>query len=782
MVIKSKKWKSIISFCAFFLSVSLLLTNVAAFGYRLLNTAWSNRDWSELREQDYQNTTDFREHIEAKLSDFLKMATGGDISGYYDGYYGWDYDYGYDYDYDYSYYDDDYEYAYETRVVTGTGMSINSEATTELETAEDFSTNRAEAAASKEQEEAAKKEQNLKNAQHYHEAIKNDKNLLYRISYDGKELYSNMEAGSWSKLGDDLPDGYNFLLYFDGEKVTVLKDGQELNIYGDGFYQEGSDWCVPGYQNFTVDEDTKKANVVLMAAKNPIKYSYMKYGAGGFEQESRLYYISSHTERKYQQLKNNIAGLILGIGIFIVFLIFFRKDKKLAEQKLGNLLGKVWFEGRLIALLAVLTGIFISSDSYYIGEYIAYNYWYMDGGLGMELLIDVINNFCVNPVSLLLLFWLLYLLVLDIRQNRGSFFQGLISRAAKKFETKNLKLNFSKRMVRRFIPVFLVSLILSIAALFFVFYVDGLVIEYPAAVVCGILGLGGLLGVHFWYLSNLKRQSVELDLLTERIREVHEGNYSGEGKLPADSELKEAETNLEEIQYGMEFAMEERMKSERLKVELVANVSHDIKTPLTSIISYVQFLKQEENLPEHVKDYIRILDEKSERLKNMVQDVFAVSKAASGQLPVEMEQLDFGKLLRQTLADMEEQIENSSVTVKSEIPETPVMIKADGKRMYRVFQNLIQNALNYSLDGSRIFITLKADGSAAIASVKNTSRQELTDGTDFTERFIRGDESRTDGGSGLGLSIAKSFTEACGGTFELEIIADLFVVSVSFPK
>ncbi|MDE7043600.1 MAG: HAMP domain-containing histidine kinase, partial [Acetatifactor sp.] len=222
------------------------------------------------------------------------------------------------------------------------------------------------------------------------------------------------------------------------------------------------------------------------------------------------------------------------------------------------------------------------------------------------------------------------------------------------------------------------------------------------------------------------------------------------------------------------------MKIERMKVELIANVSHDLKTPLTSIISYVQFLKNEEGLPEHVQDYVKILDEKSQRLKNMVQDVFAVSKAASGELPMNMEMLDFGKLLRQTMADMDEEIQNSRVSFRTELPQEPVMIMADGQRMYRVFQNLFQNALKYSLDGSRVYVTLKADGKLAVASVKNTSHMELDEDKNFTERFVRGDKSRTDGGSGLGLSIAQSFTEACGGRFELEFNADLFIVKISF--
>ncbi|MGI6000240.1 MAG: sensor histidine kinase, partial [Candidatus Merdisoma sp.] len=208
---------------------------------------------------------------------------------------------------------------------------------------------------------------------------------------------------------------------------------------------------------------------------------------------------------------------------------------------------------------------------------------------------------------------------------------------------------------------------------------------------------------------------------------------------------------------------------------------HDLKTPLTSIVSYIELLEQEEELTEHVRDYIRILGEKSERLKNMVQDVFEVSKAASGQLPVHLEELDFGKLLRQTLADMNVQIEKSGLFFRVAVPDEPVLIRADGQRLYRVFQNLIQNALQYSLKGSRVYLTLSEENGTACASVKNTSAAELDGSVDFTERFVRGDLSRSDGGSGLGLSIARSFTEACGGKFQVKVEADLFVASVTFP-
>ncbi|MEG0597019.1 MAG: HAMP domain-containing sensor histidine kinase [Oscillospiraceae bacterium] len=210
-------------------------------------------------------------------------------------------------------------------------------------------------------------------------------------------------------------------------------------------------------------------------------------------------------------------------------------------------------------------------------------------------------------------------------------------------------------------------------------------------------------------------------------------------------------------------------------------MSNYFKTPLTAIISYIELLMRQEDLSPEVLDYVRILDEKSQKLKTMVLDVFEVSKAAAGQLPVIIEELEFGKLLRQTLADMGERIEESGLVLKTEFPEDAIRICADGDRLYRVFQNLLQNALTYSLTGSRVFVTLTRENKIATAVIKNTSKSELASGIDFTQRFVRGDGSRTDGGSGLGLSIAKSFTEACGGSFVVEVDADLFTARVSFP-
>lgn len=238
---------------------------------------------------------------------------------------------------------------------------------------------------------------------------------------------------------------------------------------------------------------------------------------------------------------------------------------------------------------------------------------------------------------------------------------------------------------------------------------------------------------------------------------------------------------FDEINLGFQESLQEQMKSERMKVDLITNVSHDLKTPLTSIISYVDLLSKEE-LPESARDYVNILADKSGRLKNIVSDLFDLAKSTSGNLPLDMENLDLRKLIEQTLGDMEDEIERSEIRIKTRLTETPVYIYSDGKKLYRVFQNIIGNALKYSLQGTRVFIEMDMNDKSVNVTVKNTASYDM----DFTaeevlQRFTRGDESRTTEGSGLGLSIAESFTWACGGRFKVEIDGDQFKVKLEWP-
>jgi len=238
----------------------------------------------------------------------------------------------------------------------------------------------------------------------------------------------------------------------------------------------------------------------------------------------------------------------------------------------------------------------------------------------------------------------------------------------------------------------------------------------------------------------------------------------------------------EKINKGFDESMQEQMKSERMKVDLITNVSHDLKTPLTSIISYVDLLSNEE-LPESARDYVSILADKSERLKNIVSDLFDLAKSTSGNLPLNMETIDLKRLIEQTLGDMEDEIEKSQIRIKTSLTDQPVYIYSDGKKLYRVFQNILGNAIKYSLQGTRVFIDMQMDDRSIWVIVKNTASYDM----DFTseeilQRFNRGDDSRTSEGSGLGLSIAESFTKACGGEFEIEIDGDQFKVSLEFTR
>lgn len=273
----------------------------------------------------------------------------------------------------------------------------------------------------------------------------------------------------------------------------------------------------------------------------------------------------------------------------------------------------------------------------------------------------------------------------------------------------------------------------------------------------------------------------EAKAIADKLAEMKDGNKTAPLVLPRNALLTQTAADINELEDGIENMAEQKNRSNKLRVELLTNVSHDLKTPLTSIINYADLLC-EEPLEEKAAGYASSLRAKAYRLKSMVQDVFEFSKAASGNLPVEKQTLDLVKLVQQTLADMDERIQESSLTFKTIIPEEPMLIEADGNKLYRVFQNLFVNALQYSLENSRVYVILSIEEKEACAKIKNTSKWELDfDTSDIIERFVRADTSRTTEGSGLGLSIAQSFSELNGGSFSIETDADMFTACVRFP-
>jgi len=247
---------------------------------------------------------------------------------------------------------------------------------------------------------------------------------------------------------------------------------------------------------------------------------------------------------------------------------------------------------------------------------------------------------------------------------------------------------------------------------------------------------------------------------------------------------KEAEIvkNLNNIGHGLDKAISEQVKSERMKADLITNVSHDIKTPLTSIINYVDLIKREKITDIKILGYLEVLDKKTQHLKNLTEDLVEASKASSGNLSLEITDIDFVDMIKQTNGEFEEKYETRGLIIVSSLPKEHLIIKADGRRLWRVLENLYNNAFKYAAYGSRVYVEMNREDKNAVFVIKNMSENPLNISPDeLTERFVRGDVSRTTEGSGLGLSIARSLTELQSGVFKIQIDGDLFKVNLHFP-
>lgn len=265
--------------------------------------------------------------------------------------------------------------------------------------------------------------------------------------------------------------------------------------------------------------------------------------------------------------------------------------------------------------------------------------------------------------------------------------------------------------------------------------------------------------------------------LLEATNEIADGNLDVEidENLGVFEPFKE---EIEKIQTGFKKAVDEEVKSQRMKTELVTNVSHDLKTPLTAIITYVNLLKMEHD-PERQKEYIDVLDRKSLRLKALIEDLFEISKASSRSVNLNIIEMDIVNLFKQVKLEMEEKITEANLDFRLDIPEEKVIVALDGQKTYRIFENLIGNAVKYAMPHTRVYVKIAAEEGEAVFRMKNVSATELTfNPEEITERFVRGDSARNTEGSGLGLAIVKSFVEIQKGKFWIETEADLFKAEI----
>lgn len=294
----------------------------------------------------------------------------------------------------------------------------------------------------------------------------------------------------------------------------------------------------------------------------------------------------------------------------------------------------------------------------------------------------------------------------------------------------------------------------------------------------------------YWIVKNIIFIPLILymTVMMKRLRVGMEALADGDLSYQIDTrgmygELGECGENLNSIAEGLTSAVEQRIKSERMKTELITNVSHDIKTPLTSIINYANLIGQETCDNEKITEYSEVLVRQSERMKRLIEDLVEASKASTGNLEIIPQPCEAEILLTQAAGEFEQKLLNAGLELKISQPETTVKIMADSRRLWRVFDNLMNNICKYAQSGTRVYLSLEEQEDQAVITFKNTSRAALNVSADeLVERFIRGDASRTTEGNGLGLSIAKSLTELQNGTFELAVDGDLFKVILKFPK
>ena len=390
-----------------------------------------------------------------------------------------------------------------------------------------------------------------------------------------------------------------------------------------------------------------------------------------------------------------------------------------------------------------------------------------------------VNQFCIIPIFILLFYFILIIKQLSNFERKRDFFKTswcvrVIIWLLKKMksgikEMRNaIKQNKDFDLTKKIVTV----AILCVVAEFIVLTMSGSWIEFFVLII--------LFGIQLWFLIYFVNKLGYLNEIMKGVHRIKEGEINYKIEEKNDIYFSSIANDINNISQGLENSIEQRIKSERMKSELITNVSHDLKTPLTSIINYVELIKKEENIqPEYLKDYVQVLDKKSKRLKILIEDLFEASKASTGNIELELVRLDLKQLLQQSIGELEDKLEEANLSLRVNLTEEDTYVLADGRRLYRVFENLLCNISKYSLKNTRVYIDVTKEDGKIITTMKNISSYELNfDPDEIMERFKRADESRNTEGSGLGLAIARDLVSLQGGKMSIEIDGDLFKAKV----
>ena len=357
--------------------------------------------------------------------------------------------------------------------------------------------------------------------------------------------------------------------------------------------------------------------------------------------------------------------------------------------------------------------------------------------------------------------------------------EHLFNYIKKQFSIYKLKTNNTKKVVLYFILYSLVNISIYIALLAVYFIEKTLTDRFIMLLLFLFIVIFNFVVYHIIY-----KKSIELDKLEYAVKSMAIGdiNYKLEVEDFSGKEVVTAKS-LNSIGQGLEKAISNQVKSERLKADLITNVSHDLKTPLTSIINYVDLIKREDIQNKKVAEYVEVLERKSRHLKNLTEDLLEASKLSSGNVSVEMNNIDIVEMILQMNGEFEEKYAEHKLTIVSELPKETVMVNADVRHLWRILDNIYTNAYKYARKDSRVYVSIESEDDMAVFTMKNISEHPLNINSDeLTERFVRGDISRSTEGSGLGLSIAKSLADLQKAVFNIQIDGDLFKIIIKLHK
>ena len=566
--------------------------------------------------------------------------------------------------------------------------------------------------------------------------ISNTKYLI--INDNTKEYYSNTDYNTPKAFKDNLKGQCDLVIKIRDYRVVNYIKNLEGKTYKNNIDITDKLLRTP---------KIKDGEIYVSIPKNIDGENYLDYLKSDFVNMGNLLKVMIIVES---------SSLILGI---VAMILYKRNRSYLFDNdsiwlKLSKLVPLEFYGFTLFLSIVLLTQ---SIDGYY----------------------DLLTGFiwCFLSIGYMLTVAYIFNRQINSYDNKLDFFKTTFVYRAYKLITKlfkkTLQLTRSMALAKRIIILAIVCIVANVFMMIFAINDYNILI----AMIASVVTIGGFA---YYVLKKLSYLSYIMDG-TQRIKN---GDIHHKLQLIGEDNFTTLADNINNIRDGLDKAIDSQLRSERMKSELITNVSHDLKTPLTSIINYIELIKKEENItPEYLKDYVNVLDSKSKRLKVLIEDLFEASKASSGNIELNMEKIDIIQLLRQSIGELEEKLSEANLDLKINVPEDKLYVRADGRRLYRVLENLLSNISKYSLPNTRVYIDITEVEGRVKLIMKNISSYELNfDPEEIMERFKRADDSRNTEGSGLGLAIARDLIKLQGGEFAIDIDGDLFKSIIEFDS